>query len=359
MKEQLLTHLLLAISVVMFVFSALQLTRRDRTRVNLQLSLMVAGSGFLWLNYWLYRSGLLSQMPWLIHSDVAATFLIGPAAFAYTRSLIGNPKRLTFSRQLLYVPAALVFLWVVMFQPGAGVAERDIGFLYPDSQTVPAVFVLNIVSDIWLFCFIVLITRAILLNVNWKEPSARRSCGGLLLFLAVSLLSFVFLFAGHGVQNGALIGAGVLINGVNHVFYFFWSYRHPDYSQAAFAKPRTKKRYVLSGVDVSDTLSRLEHLIEQEKVYRDFDLSLQSLSNRLGIQNHQLTTILNSELHMNFRSFVNRHRIEEARMLLAREKEMPIIDVAFAVGFNSKSSFNAVFMKETGCSPSEFRKGLN
>lgn len=56
---------------------------------------------------------------------------------------------------------------------------------------------------------------------------------------------------------------------------------------------------------------------------------------------------------MNF-VFVNFHRIREAKELLLRNSEMSILEIAFAVGFNSKSSFNDAFKKDTGVSPSDF-----
>ena len=43
--------------------------------------------------------------------------------------------------------------------------------------------------------------------------------------------------------------------------------------------------------------------------------------------------------------------------MLIEQKEMPVHRVALAVGFNSKSTFNHVFQKLTGKTPSEFRAG--
>jgi 1-acyl-sn-glycerol-3-phosphate acyltransferase len=68
-------------------------------------------------------------------------------------------------------------------------------------------------------------------------------------------------------------------------------------------------------------------------------ITLQSLSTRLGIQYYQLSQIVNDNLGTSFRSYINQCWLEEARRLLVAKPEMSILDIAFAVGFNSKSAF--------------------
>lgn len=47
-------------------------------------------------------------------------------------------------------------------------------------------------------------------------------------------------------------------------------------------------------------------------------------------------------------------RIEKAKELL--EAETPILDTCFAVGFDSLGSFNGLFKRRTGLTPSEYRR---
>ena len=80
--------------------------------------------------------------------------------------------------------------------------------------------------------------------------------------------------------------------------------------------------------------------MKEEKPFADEDLTLQSFAEELEIKSHQLSQILNEILGKNFFQFVNGYRIEEAKNLLKEERERNILWVAYAVGFNSKSSFN-------------------
>jgi AraC-like DNA-binding protein len=63
-------------------------------------------------------------------------------------------------------------------------------------------------------------------------------------------------------------------------------------------------------------------------------------------------------LQQNFFDFINRYRIEEAQRLLTDppDKKITVLEVLYECGFNSKSSFNTLFKKHTGLTPSEFKK---
>jgi AraC-like DNA-binding protein len=104
-------------------------------------------------------------------------------------------------------------------------------------------------------------------------------------------------------------------------------------------------------------LKRLVELMESERPYADGDLNLQKLAGRLSIPAQHLSQTLNSRLNRSFTDFVNAYRVEDAKRKLTdpRLKHYSVLAIAEDVGFNSKSSFNAVFKKHTGMTPSEFR----
>jgi AraC-like DNA-binding protein len=63
---------------------------------------------------------------------------------------------------------------------------------------------------------------------------------------------------------------------------------------------------------------------------------------------------------MNFFSFINGYRIEEAKRMFNSPKynDKNIIEIAYLSGFTSKSHFNLSFKKATGLTPKEFRKSI-
>jgi len=87
-------------------------------------------------------------------------------------------------------------------------------------------------------------------------------------------------------------------------------------------------------------------------------LNLDNLVETLSLPARHLSQVINVAFNQNFFDFISDYRILEAKQKLYDPvyKDKTILHVLFDVGFNSKSSFNHLFKKKTGMTPSEFRK---
>ncbi|XXY50851.1 helix-turn-helix domain-containing protein [Sorangium sp. So ce269] len=103
--------------------------------------------------------------------------------------------------------------------------------------------------------------------------------------------------------------------------------------------------------------SQLTALLDREKPYRDPDLTLSGLAQRLGVPSHHLSQVLNDRFGKSFHDVVNLARVEELkRRLLDRDLSAEkILALGMDCGFSSKSTLNANFKKHTGLTPSQFR----
>ena len=119
---------------------------------------------------------------------------------------------------------------------------------------------------------------------------------------------------------------------------------------------RKYERSFLKGIDTAKIRARLFSLMEDDKIYRDSELTLQSLAESLLLTPHQISQFLNEQLNSNFNQFINRFRIEEAKILLTKNMDHTVLTIGYFVGFNSKSAFNKIFKNFTGCTPTEFRR---
>lgn len=126
---------------------------------------------------------------------------------------------------------------------------------------------------------------------------------------------------------------------------------------------RERKKYEkvrLTSESAEKYLKKLLHFMETEKPYLDPDICLHKLSEEMMIPHHYLSQVINSRLNRNFYDFINNYRIEEAKKILTNSKNhLTIIEVAFEVGFNSKSAFNRAFKKNVNMTPSDFKKVQN
>ncbi|MGZ3767313.1 MAG: helix-turn-helix domain-containing protein, partial [Mucilaginibacter sp.] len=98
--------------------------------------------------------------------------------------------------------------------------------------------------------------------------------------------------------------------------------------------------------------------MKASKPFLEPDLTLDELAAQLSFKSKFLSQVINERLRQNFFDLINRYRIEEAARLLTnpRDKKITILEVLYKVGFNSKSSFNTLFKKYTGMTPTEFKK---
>jgi AraC-like DNA-binding protein len=102
-------------------------------------------------------------------------------------------------------------------------------------------------------------------------------------------------------------------------------------------------------------------LMEEDKLYQEAELTLQQVANKLQVPAYQVSQALNERMMKSFYEVVNNYRVEDAKRLLLDEKSRnyTILSIGFEAGFNSKTTFNTVFKKFTGLTPSEFREQQN
>ena len=98
--------------------------------------------------------------------------------------------------------------------------------------------------------------------------------------------------------------------------------------------------------------------MSNEKPYLTSTLTLKELAERLDLNPRILSRVINERKNQNFFDFINGYRIDDAKMILSNpaKRKMTILEVLYGVGFNSKSVFNTTFKKNTGVTPTEYRK---
>ena len=106
------------------------------------------------------------------------------------------------------------------------------------------------------------------------------------------------------------------------------------------------------------TLAKLEAAMADE-YWRREGLTIGALADDLGVPEHRLRQVINSELGFrNFPAFINSYRIKAARAELSApdKAQKTILEIAYDCGFASLGPFNKAFRALTGTSPRDYRR---
>lgn len=102
--------------------------------------------------------------------------------------------------------------------------------------------------------------------------------------------------------------------------------------------------------------SKIETLIQIEKLYQNPELTLTDLAKKLETNASVISKTINQGFQMNFNDYINNFRIEAVKISLSNgeHKKSTLLGIAFDCGFNSKATFNRAFKKNTGKTPKEY-----
>ncbi|MEM7084546.1 MAG: AraC family transcriptional regulator [Bacteroidota bacterium] len=104
--------------------------------------------------------------------------------------------------------------------------------------------------------------------------------------------------------------------------------------------------------------NKVREIMELEKPFLSSSFSLEQLSQFISLPTYLTSHIINKGFNKNFSDFINSYRISEAKSKLSSSiyGHIKIAEIAYECGFNSLSSFNNAFKKNTGTTPSGYRK---
>ena len=116
-------------------------------------------------------------------------------------------------------------------------------------------------------------------------------------------------------------------------------------------------RTLVSPKLMDEMQEKILNIIVMQKKYRDKDYSAKKLAEELGTNTRYISAIVNVRFHMNYTSFVNKYRIEEAMTILVdkRYQDLRMEEVSDMVGFSNRQSFYASFYRMIGITPREYR----
>lgn len=140
-----------------------------------------------------------------------------------------------------------------------------------------------------------------------------------------------------------LPGFELLIKGLLYQFIYYLS---NHISTTAFTEESPQD--VLVAIRIKQILSYIEE-------HYTLPISLKAIAKEVDLSEQYFCRFFKKYFHTTFNSYLTQYRLNRAEVLL-KHTQMPIIEVAMAVGFESANYFTIVFKKNKGQTPSEYRE---
>ncbi len=146
------------------------------------------------------------------------------------------------------------------------------------------------------------------------------------------------------------------------VFYFAFAQEYIKYNkvftiiESAINLPQGEPvAYPIRHLIKTDWLHYKKEIVLQ-KYYCKSGVNIEELAKKLNIGRTTLSNFINREEGMNFNSWINRLRIEDAKQLLLHHPDYTIAAISELVGYTEQANFSRQFKQITGESPLYWRK---
>ena len=368
----------------------------DRWHLSHRLMLVVISLiGLSFLRGMLLQNGTLKIGAPLVLLTMMLSLSIMPVMHLFLRSLL-NPKfTLNALNALHFIPATLVVLWCIgqasnverpsvvnvlelsfyeLFEVTHGVANLMLVFaglqllvyvylnwrIIKDSEAQSEAYVVswawrihkvNVLAALVLFFMI----AASLLKVDVPlSATVALSIISKLVFLILGFVWFLILLKEtlnkqHKSKQGASESEDVIYNDGQ-------GSRLDNNQQACGLFPPKYQKSGISKERMKILHERAMGALQHDHLFLNNELTLPLLADKILCSAHHLSQAINSIEHKGFNDILNNLRVAEAKQQLINRPDKTVTEIAMDSGFNSKSSFYALFKKATGQTPGAFKK---
>ncbi|MCT4589384.1 MAG: helix-turn-helix domain-containing protein [Carboxylicivirga sp.] len=156
------------------------------------------------------------------------------------------------------------------------------------------------------------------------------------------------------------------------LFMIFWIghngfSQHEIFTQKMFACceekiPEESEEQSFNDIENNDNQLWVEirNKIQTKQLFLDPKLNLRGLSEAIGMNEKEVSRLINQQENCNFYQFINRYRVEQFKKLLVSERatQLSFMGLAYEAGFNSKSTFYSAFKAIEGITPKQFKDSI-
>ncbi len=140
------------------------------------------------------------------------------------------------------------------------------------------------------------------------------------------------------------------------ILIYLVSYRLAGVKWERPAEPMKYEKSGLKPQEAEQYKDQIHQVILDEQLYLVKGLKLQDLAEKLDLNTHQLSQLINQYLNTTFFDLINAYRVREAKERIQNNPEYTLLQIAYDSGFNNKTSFVNAFKRFEGTTPSRYMK---
>jgi len=342
--------------------------RKNNSRANRALAILIMLMTFILLNGYFNRIHLYIRLPHLLLVTFPLPFLYGPIMIGYVRLLT---KALLFWEKkhlwhLLPAVAVAVYFGPFYFKPG----YQKLFALAELNKSLDLLTVGMIVSGLVYSANAYLGLRRYQKSLfHFYSDISKINLSWIRILLFVSLLLWSLLSC-EFILDGDLIFTYMGITFFIYIIGYFAlrqpeisGFRFPESESRGNSQKMAKRISGKSPYEKCATTEKWEEVLtwmNHRKTYMEPSLTLPELAEQLSTTPHFLSYLINRRGGCNFFHFINGFRVEEVKRNLTdfRSQRKDLLEIAFEAGFSTKATFNAIFKKHTGMTPSQYRDSI-
>ena len=329
----------------------------------------------------IYFYALLHNIIWLIKlcffpNDITIITL-GPLLFLYVKSLFLKEDNLVKNNLVHFIPAFLYAFGITI--PTILFNNFKIDELaYTHTNLIRSIirienfyFILYLIISFRLLSKYRKLTKDKYSNLvkndfNWIKIMLLSTLGIISVDLVLKVYESFFGDFQWNVDNISVLAMIVLVSylayyGVNQSKVLLPSFLLDNEIEPKITKKKKKALSSEKKEEFENLKNKLELNLKTKQPYLDEDLTLGKLADQLGTTDKKLSTMLNQYLNTTFYDLINKYRVAavKEKLILDNYQNYNLFGIASECGFKSRTSFNRIFKKETGCSPSDFKKSIS
>ncbi len=344
------------------------LARKDRHWIHWCLTVFLLALGYDLFHRVIIDSRLILNTPLLIGTGSMFIFIYGPLIYFVARLVTTPHYRFRTLHLLHFTPFFINLVFFLSTKTGDGIA-RDLDIVTDYLSEVeknpvlkyeyvmePSLYLRNLlIYTLHPLIYTLLSFRLVKgrkidkrFNLSTYIPWVRTFIYGFMAILIISelaSLSAMILKKDIWYLDGFIIWRPLFVFVI--LFIALWK---------PFAAVRRPKSYEMSSSQ-SEFIKELERYMKEHKPFKRLDLSRYQLAEAMAVGPEYLTMVINQELGMNFKEFINRYRVMEVKDLIDNGylERLTLDAIGEEAGFSARSTFFRVFRQLEGITPIMYR----